>query len=248
MMRPLHLAVVAAIAAAAITSWAAGAPRTSSALTEKQAALRGLPSPAKPEPRVSKLIVGLKSSAVAERVSAMSEDRVAALSRAAGLGMKALRPLEGRAHLMQLERSMTLSEARAVAARLAQEPGVEYAEPSVRFHVLATPNEVRYAQWQWNLFAPTTSYTGATTNGSVTATATGGANLPPAWDYSTAKDVVVAIVDTGLVNHLDLNGTNGGATYIPSGRFLPGYDFVSSVNGSMAPNNFVANDGNGRDA
>ena len=96
---------------------------------------------------------------------------------------------------------------------------------------LAIPNEVRYAQWQWNLFAPTSSYTGAAGATSVTATAVGGGNLPPAWDLSIGKDVVVAVIDTGIVNHTDLNGMAGGATYVPAGRFLPGYDFVSSNNG-----------------
>jgi serine protease len=56
------------------------------------------------------------------------------------------------------------------------------------------------------------------------------------------------VIDTGIANHLDLNGVSGGATYTPAGRFLPGYDFVSSANGVGLPANFVANDGNGRDA
>ena len=138
-----------------------------------------------------------------------------------------------------------------MAARLAQDPSVEYAEPNIRFRALATPNEPRFTQWQWNLFAPTTSYTGSTgaTTPAVTATATGGANLPLAWDYTTGSgDVIVAVIDTGIANHLDLNGVAGGATYTPAGRFLPGYDFVSSANGVGLPANFVANDGNGRDA
>ena len=129
-----------------------------------------------------------------------------------------------------------LRSARSVrnAALRAAAPVSSFLLPSIKAHALATPNEVRFTQWQWNLFAPTTSYTGATGQGSVTATAAGGSNLPSAWDSSTGKDAVVAIIDTGLVNHLDLNGTNGGATYIPAGRFLPGYDFVSSANGSMS--------------
>ena len=60
--------------------------------------------------------------------------------------------------------------------------------------------------------------------------------------------VTVAIIDTGIVNHGDLNGnTTQAATYVPAGRFLPGYDFISSAVGAGAPSNFVANDGNGRD-
>ncbi len=111
------------------------------------------------------------------------------------------------------------------------------------------PNEPRFTQWQWNLFAPTSSYTGSTGASTVTATAAGGANLPPAWDLTTgSNDVIVAVIDTGIANHTDLNGVAGGATYTPAGRFLPGYDFISSDNGTTLPANFVANDGNGRDA
>ena len=248
-MRPLHVAFATSIAAVIVTSWPAYSAPAAAVMTPKQAALKGLTVTRNArEQRVDKLIVGLKDTAVAARAETLSADRVQSLGRSAGITLKALRPLEGRARLMQLDRSMTVSEARAVAARLAQDPTVEFAEPNVRFHVLAVPNEVRYAQWQWNLFAPTSSYTGAAGASSVTATAVGGGNLPPAWDVSSGKDVVVAIVDTGIVNHTDLNGTAAGAPYVASGRFLPGYDFVSSNNGSMAPANFVANDGDGRDA
>ena len=84
-------------------------------------------------------------------------------------------------------------------------------------------------------------------------TATGGANLPLAWDVTTGHNsVVLAIIDTGIVNHQDLNGAGiapFSATYVPNGRFLAGYDFISEgVGAGTVPANFVANDGNGRDA
>jgi len=44
------------------------------------------------------------------------------------------------------------------------------------------------------------------------------ANLPLAWDYTTGSgDVIVAVIDTGISNHLDLNGVSSGATYTPAG-------------------------------
>ncbi len=190
-MRPLHIAFATSIALVMATSWPAiSAPAaTAMAITQKQAALKGLTfaRDRANEQRVDKLIVGLKRDAAPVRATAMSEDRAVALGRAAGLRLKALRRLEGRAHLMQLERPMTVSEARVVAVRLAQDVDVEYAEPNVRFRALATPNEVRYAQWQWNLLAPTSSYTGAAGAISVTATTVGGGNLPPAWDVSNRQ-------------------------------------------------------------
>ncbi len=51
-------------------------------------------------------------------------------------------------------RPMTLSEARAVAARLASDPMVEYAEPDVAMKPFAVPNETDFALKQWNLFPP----------------------------------------------------------------------------------------------
>ena len=63
------------------------------------------------------------------------------------------------------------------------------------------------------------------------APATGGANLPLAWDVTTGhSSVVLAVIDTGIVNHQDLNGAGispFSATYVPNGRFLAGYDFIS---------------------
>jgi serine protease len=71
----------------------------------------------------------------------------------------------------------------------------------------------------------------------------GGANLPPAWAATQGAGTVrVAIIDTGVtLNHPALQAA-----------MLPGYDFISSnaLQGlqSNLPANFVANDGDGRDA
>ena len=120
------------------------------------------------------------------------------------------------------------------------------------FKRLAVPNDPRYSGSQWNLFEPTATFTGTLLggSGSKSADATGGANLPPAWDITRGGSggVVVAVIDTGIVNHPDLNGVATPAPYVPSGRFVGGYDFVSSDVGSpQLALNFVANDGDGRD-
>jgi serine protease len=250
-IRPIHIAFAVSVAGAIATAWPVSSAYSTGLMTQKQAALKGLVATRKvPEQKVDKLIVRLRTGKSQVQASAMSSDRAQALSKSAGVGMKALRTMAGGSHLMQLDGPMTVAEARAVAARLAQDPAVEYAEPNVRFRALAMPNETRFTQWQWNLFAPTSSYTGSTGGAStVTSTAVGGANLPLAWEYTTGSaDVIVAVIDTGIANHTDLNGVASGATYTPAGRFLPGYDFVSSANGVGLPANFVANDGDGRDA
>ena len=247
MIRPLPLACALALAAAIGTAWPVSNAYSTGVMTQKQGALRGLVATRKAsEPPVGSLIVKLRTGKA--QATAMSADRAQALAKAAGIGMKPLRTTAGGAQVLQLDAPMSVAEARAVAARLAQDPTVEYAEPNVRFRALAMPNEPRFTQWQWNLFAPTSSYTGALGASSLTATASGGANLPSAWDLTTgSSDVIVAVIDTGITNHTDLNGATGPGAYVPSGRFLPGYDFVSSANGATLPANFVANDGNGRD-
>jgi serine protease len=245
-MRSIHS--ISLLAAAACLAWPAGATNPTGVMTPKQAKLQGLTATQKLHERtVDKLIVRMRESSFFEAEPAIMNSRIRTLSVSAGVQMKAMRPLEGGAHLLKLDRPMTVSEARAMAARLVREANVEYAEPNVLFKRLAMPNEKRYAEWQWNLFAPTTNYT----SGGVTTPATGGSNLPAAWDMTTGSNAVtVAVIDTGMTNHTDLNGVGSGATYVPGGRFLPGYDFISgdiSV-GAGSPPNFVANDGNGRDA
>ncbi|MGH6609198.1 MAG: S8 family serine peptidase, partial [Burkholderiaceae bacterium] len=176
-----------------------------------------------------------------------------ALSATAGVGLKSVREMVGGASLLALDTAMPLSRAQAVAARLRNDPAVVYAVPDVMYKKLQAaipPNDPRYSTQQWNLFAPNATYS----SGGKSVTAAGGANLPPAWSITTGQpSVVVAVIDTGIVNHPDLNGSSAfSAPYAPNassgGRFLPGYDFVrSDVADMLLPANFVSNDGDGRD-
>ncbi|MFP2926139.1 S8 family serine peptidase [Pyxidicoccus sp. 3LG] len=95
-----------------------------------------------------------------------------------------------------------------LVSQLASLPGVRFAEPNRRVHRLAVPNDVGYPfQWHYAML-----------------------NLPAAWDVQVeAPGVVVAVLDTGIVPHPDLDA-----------RVLPGIDMVSDL-----PN---AGDGDGRDA
>jgi len=246
-LKNLTLAVVAMSAAVAI-AWPMSVAYSTAQMTAKQARLAGMTTTRKlPEQRIDRLIVKLRAPAADELARPMSATRARAMSDAAGMNMRSVRALAGGSQLMLLDAPMSLAEARVVAARLAQNPAVEYAEPDIMVRRLAVPNETRFTQWQWNLFAPTAMFTA----GGKSATATGGNNMPAAWDLTTGTSaVVVAVVDTGITNHADLNGVANADMYVPAGRFLPGYDFVSSDVGAgdMLPANFVANDGNGRDA
>ncbi|HVG63974.1 MAG TPA: S8 family serine peptidase [Hyalangium sp.] len=104
--------------------------------------------------------------------------------------------------------ALTVEETGQLVARLAQVPGVRFTEKNLRMYPTRTPNDRAYSlQWHYPAL-----------------------NLPSAWDVSTgASTVTVAVLDTGIVNHPDLNP-----------RVVPGYDMISD------PSN--AGDGNGRDA
>ncbi|MGZ9059082.1 MAG: hypothetical protein ACXW14_07565, partial [Burkholderiaceae bacterium] len=156
-------------------------------VTAKQAALKSIPatSHVAREQMVSRLIVKLRSPTASELVRPMSASRVQALSAMAGVGMKPVRAMAGNASLLALDTPLPLSEARAVAARLTHDSLVEHAEPDVMFKRVATPNDTRFNDFQWNLFAPTSTYTGTLSGGGTrSAPAAGGANLPLAWDVT----------------------------------------------------------------
>lgn len=142
----------------------------------------------------------------------------AALSRAAaaGVGGKSvalghLRRLAVGADVVRANRKLDRADAASLIRQLAADPNVEYVEVDALMQPLLTPNDTRYAE-QWHYFE-----------------ATGGLNLPAAWDKATGTGTVVAVIDTGITTHSDL-GAN----------VVAGYDFISDLT--------VANDGNGRDS
>lgn len=142
---------------------------------------------------------------------------VRALGEVAAVPLRLARHMSGRTEVVELPAPMTVAQARAVAQRLLQDPNVEFAEPDRRVRTLQIPNDPNYPL-QWHLHDARSEIAAS--------------DLPGAWDLSIGAEqpVVVAVLDTGLVAHADLDGA----------RVYPGYDFVSDV--------FLANDGDGRDA
>lgn len=188
---------------------------------------KATPAPAAFLNQTDRLIVKQRSTA-SGKVTALGADRLQALGQRAGLSLRPLRSMSGGAEVLRLPRPLSLAEAEAVAARLRADPGVEYAEPDRRMRPLLIPNDPHYSGWQWHLMEPSTW--------------PGGADLPPAWDITTGSaEVVMAVIDTGLRPHMDLDSDIRDG----SGRVLPGYDFVSEDAPGVY---FTANDGDGRDA
>ena len=141
--------------------------------------------------------------------------RVQSLSRTAksrAMSMQSLLRLSVDADVIKASRKLDRAGAEALMRDIAANPNVEYIQLDALMHPLFTPNDTQYASGQWDFFE-----------------ATGGMNLPLAWDKSTGSGVVVAVIDTGYVDHTDLNA-----------NILQGYDFISDAS--------IAADGNGRDS
>jgi len=243
--RPILAAGLAAAVFVASVSVADSAGPAQGPVLMKRAAASSAPKPQS----VTRLIVKFRD--VATDASAQST-RAARIQRfETSERVTHVRDMAGNAALLRLNAAKTLADARDVAARIAQDPGVEYVVPDILMKRVFAPSDTHFTDWQWNLSQPSAPFTsaGIANDVSKTALATGGANLPPAWDVAPAggsSSLVVAVIDTGIVNHIDLNGRSSLTAYVPGGRFLQGYDFISSNVGEM-PANFVANDGDGRD-
>ncbi|SDE14509.1 serine protease [Massilia sp. PDC64] len=152
---------------------------------------------------------------VARAAAPLSATRKAVVDRAGqqfGMLVRESHSIATGARIFKLDRKVSVADAAKLAAELkARDASVEYAEPDRMMHPLFTPNDSMYSQ-QWDFFE-----------------ATGGLNVPAAWDKSTGTGIRVAVIDTGYRPHADL-----------SGQILAGYDFISDT--------AVSNDGNGRDS
>ncbi|RUL62328.1 protease [Dyella dinghuensis] len=141
----------------------------------------------------------------------------------ASLSVSYKRKLAVGSDLVRTSRKLSQSEADALVAQLAADPAVasvqrdykryavkDFAAPaSLQATMLAaaqpqafTPNDPYYQQYQWNFF-----------------NATGGADVNNAWDIADGSGVTVAVIDTGITQHPDLDyslATNN-----------IGYDFIT---------------------
>ncbi len=166
----------------------------------------------------NRLIIKYRSGVAGATAAAGTADR-ALLHRGAqdvaaraGLQLQLVRVGSFDTQVMRLDRALPqASMAQLARDIMASDPSVEYAEPDRILQAQLTPNDTQYGQ-QWHYFE-----------------ATGGLNLPTAWDKSTGSGVAVAVIDTGYRPHADL-----------AANILPGYDFIADT--------FVSNDGNARDS
>jgi serine protease len=126
------------------------------------------------------------------------------LTSLAGQPVAEQRAMFGGAYVVSLFQALSIDQARSLAAAIASDATIDYAEPDLLIRPALVPNDPLYVGNQWDFMSPPTEM--------------GGVNLPPAWDITTgAAGIVVAVIDTGsLPNHPDL-----------AGRYIGGYDFIS---------------------
>ncbi|MBS7458486.1 S8 family serine peptidase [Coralloluteibacterium stylophorae] len=130
-----------------------------------------------------------------------------------GVSVQHLRRMGVGADVMRLSSDLDAVQMRAVLREIARLPGVEFVEPDVRHKALYEPSDPDYASQQWHYYEPT-----------------GGINLPPAWDRSTGEGITVAVLDTGIVEHEDLDTSLAGA----------GWDFITDSEVSDRADDFRA--------
>ena len=136
------------------------------------------------------------------------------------------RKLATGAELVATSRKLNQAEAAAFIQSMAADPAVEYVAPDVLRHaVLDTrssatftaafmPNDPSFANYQTDYLAGD----GAPTPKNKVANY-GGANIVGAWSLADGKGATIAVLDTGIVKHADVNTSLADA----------GYDFISDA-------------------
>lgn len=167
------------------------------------------------EAQTDQVLVRLVEELAGQQFEERAAEYARTLSLHSGVTLRSIRRTASGSVVMALPKTMGEAEVTAVVQRLMASVAVAHAEPDMRvWSDTLPPNDPRWAD-QWSL-APAT-------------VARSGIQAQAAWTLTLGNPAtVVAVLDTGILPHADLQG-----------RLLPGYDFVSNVG--------HANDGNGRD-
>jgi serine protease len=184
------------------------------ALAAERLNLSGLQASEQHDRFIIKYVDGSPEQASAKQRDAALRSAAGAVPagmRAAPLALRHERRMAVGAEVVTTNRKLDRVEAESLMRQIAANPNVEYVEVDKLNTLVMTPNDTHFGQ-QWGY---------GTGNGGIRAT--------QAWDTTSGSGTVVAILDTGITNHSDLNA-----------NVLPGYDFISTAS--------VGGDGNGRDS
>ena len=164
---------------------------------------------------------------VGAAISRAGLDRAtAAGGRSAGVQAAYQRKLATGADLVRTSRKLDSSEAATLIRQIAADPAVAFVAPDVMLHRVRdiqapanlapatfNPSDTYYPFYQWNLKAP---------DGSITVFGDanhGGTRVNDAWDLSDGKGVTIAVLDTGITRHVDVNTSLADQ----------GYDFITDA-------------------
>ncbi|OCG83325.1 peptidase S8, partial [Xanthomonas euvesicatoria] len=135
-----------------------------------------------------RFIVSYKNSVGSGRATGLSAPwgdiaRAVPQARGKALGLSATRRLSGGPMLLVADRKLDRVDSESLMRRLAADPAVKRVEVDILMRPLLVPNDPGVPQ-QWAMGATAASL-----------------NIRPAWDRSTGKGIVVAVIDTGITNH-----------------------------------------------
>ncbi len=190
-------------------------------------AVRSAPMPPSGANDVNGIIVKFSDAARVDPRTASREGRAAEIARAAARSTSRAAPLSysrqlaNGAELHRFDTPRSLTEATAVAASIAQLPGVVYASPNRKMYTQVIPRDVEFPlQWGYRYSAQEQ-----------------GANFVAAWDVARGSaSQTIGIVDGGIAKgHPELSSQLRIHPDFPNG----GYDFIRNTTN--------ANDGDGRD-
>jgi len=159
----------------------------------------------------NRFIVHFSQSVDASTSDAAAAEEINEVGRSAGHRLTFDRRLSTAGVLLTVDEDLDAAKAKRLMAKFVERSAVSDIEPDVVMQPTLVPNDTSYLS-QWHYYE-----------------ALAGMNLPTAWDTADGTGVTVAVLDTGITNHSDLNA-----------NVVGGYDFVSNATN--------ARDGNGRDS
>ncbi|QWT20842.1 S8 family serine peptidase [Bacillus sp. NP157] len=185
----------------------------------------------KPDTRADRFIVTYRTgsaersnrTAVVSGISAAaSRAGLTGTTRSAALTTVYQRKLAIGADLVKMSRKLSASEATALMNQIAADPAVLRVQPDVLMHPFVdapvVPNDPKFATYQWDLRDGDGTY--ETIGSDTTSYANlGGANVARAWNLADGHGVTVAVLDTGITHHSDLDLSLADA----------GYDFITDA-------------------
>jgi serine protease len=172
-----------------------------------------VPAAARPgEDGYDRFVVRFKTGTVEQGNATARQRAYANAGRDRGVQVREQRHLAAGAELIRTSRKLDYANAQKLMQRLRNDPRVEYVQLDRRMKPMFTPNDTYYADYQWHYFD-----------------AVSGIGAPAAWDIATGDGITVAVIDTGITAHPDLDA-----------NVVAGYDFISD--------DATAGDGGGRDA